>query len=434
MKIQDFITPFLSGNKTKTIIHEIKDLTKKRKGESISTAAKIYERPIARVRQDIGKWRQAMLAAQLPINPNRLLLLNIFWDIILDPHLSAVIQSRKIKTLSKPYQVVNKDGEEDKEKTALLQNKWFRTFMDMALDAKYWGFSLIQFGDLVDNLFSDVEIVSRFNVKPEMGIVVQFPSDMKGISWNDSPYKDWTIFVGDKIDLGLLNKAAPIVIWKKNAMGAWSEYQELFGIPMRIGKTNITDELLLNNMSTMMSTIGRAAWGVFDTEDSIELIAGSTTTNADIYQKMIELLNAELSKLILGQTMTTDDGASRSQAQVHESVANEYAAADQMDLESAINDQLFPMMSALGIDFTGFTFKFDNTENRDATAQWQIDKGLLQFYNLPEDYILEKYGTPVELRPAPLTGFTASDASAKDVQNKIETLYARTAKYYEGIS
>ncbi|MFK5283719.1 hypothetical protein ACI3PL_29500, partial [Lacticaseibacillus paracasei] len=63
-----------------------------------------------------------------------------------------------------------------------------------------------------------------------------------GVFYTDEPYSNWCIGVGSKRDLGLLLKLTPLVIWKKNAMGAWAEYIEKFGVPIRVGKTDSLDK------------------------------------------------------------------------------------------------------------------------------------------------------------------------------------------------
>ena len=67
-------------------------------------------------------------------------------------------------------------------------------------------------------------------------------------------------------------KAAPLVIWKKNALGAWAEYAEVFGVPLRIGKTNVRDEETRANMEGFLKNLGTSSYGLFDTDDLIEIV------------------------------------------------------------------------------------------------------------------------------------------------------------------
>ncbi|MFK5282397.1 hypothetical protein ACI3PL_22835, partial [Lacticaseibacillus paracasei] len=89
------------------------------------------------------------------------------------------------------------------------------------------------------------------------------------VDYTELPYSDWCIGVGQKRDLGLLLKITPLVIWKKNALGAWAEFIEKFGSPIRIGKTDSNDLQSVNNMENMLKNMGVASWGLFKTDDLI---------------------------------------------------------------------------------------------------------------------------------------------------------------------
>jgi hypothetical protein len=176
----------------------------------IKTPIQLY-----RVRTDIFKWRNALTAAQSLTSPQRFSLYQLYQEFDLDAHLTAAIMQRKNLTLSKEFEVYNKDGEEDEEKSKLLKTKWFRDLLSYALDSIFYGYSLVQFGDLVNDEFKTVDLVPRIYVKPELHIVTNSYADITGNDYLESPYKEWCIGIGERYDLGLLNKAAPLLIWKK---------------------------------------------------------------------------------------------------------------------------------------------------------------------------------------------------------------------------
>jgi phage gp29-like protein len=90
----------------------------------------------------------------------------------------------------------------------------------------------------------------------------------------------------DAYDLGIFMKAAPLVLWKKNAMGAWAEFIEKFGSPIRIGKTDSTDQQSVDNMEGMLRNMGVAAWGLFKTDDIIELVESSHTDAYEVFKNI----------------------------------------------------------------------------------------------------------------------------------------------------
>ena len=134
------------------------------------------------------------------------------------------MNARKNKVLGNPFKLVDKNGKEVPDATLLFQTQWFFDFQNFALDSIFWGYSLIQLNDIVDDKFSSVELYPRIFVKPKFSIITDDPYAIVGIDYKEEPYASWCVWVGDDCDLGLLNKAAPYVIIKRNGLSAWNEY------------------------------------------------------------------------------------------------------------------------------------------------------------------------------------------------------------------
>jgi hypothetical protein len=375
------------------------DITKTQPMEANIRRVVTWEQQIQRIRQDIQKWRTAVKQAESVYFPNRYLLYQTYKDVVLDAHLSGAMQQRTLNAANSGWQMVNKtDGLVNEEATKLFETTWFQKFLYYAMESKFWGHSLIQLGDLEDDKFNEIELIPRHYVKPEFCIVTQHAAGTAGERYDVDPYIDWVISVGEKRDLGLLMKASPYVIWKKNTMGAWSEHAEIFGSPLRIGKTDTRDELTRSNMENMMSQMGSAPWAVVDKEDLVEIIEGGKKDVSRIYGGLVDLMNKEISKLILGQTMTMDDGSSRSQAEVHERVAKQVEQADKEFLCSTVNDILFPVLKRHGFKVDSIRFEFVEKDQLKITDQADFDIELIKSgkYHIDPEYILSKYGTPVE--------------------------------------
>jgi phage gp29-like protein len=367
--------------------------------ENAQILARITERQLTRQKQDIQKWRNAISIAESKFNPSRVELTRIFNDIVLDAHLSALMQTRSLAILSTEYKFVNPDGSENDDVEDQMHREWFNKYIQYCIDSIFYGFSLIELGDIKNDGFDDIKLIPREYVVPETGIV---KTEMYGLSnygfpFKDEPYSDWNIFIGSN-DLGLLNKAAPLVIWKKNVLGAWSIRADLFGMPIRIGKTNIRNNDSRLMMEQMMREMDVATWGVFDKDDEIEFVETASNDAFKIYDEMVNRTNSELSKLILGQTGTTDEKSYSGSAEVHERIAQMYAYADREFVENCVNDKLIPLMVKHGIMPDGIKFEFCENDELTIDQQFKIDAELLKYYNIPAEYITEKYGTPVEMK------------------------------------
>ena len=357
--------------------------------------------PLYRVTTDLNKFRSAVDTAENIYTPNRFWLLQLYQQTILDAHVTACIQQRKNLILSSEFNVYNKDESENEEKSKILKSKWFLDFIGYALDSIYYGHSLIQFDDIINrngmDEFKEVELVPRQYVRPETHVVTEATSTYEGVDYLELPYINWCIGVGEKRDLGLLLKITPLVIWKKNAIGAWAEYIEKFGSPMRIGKTDSNDLDSVNNMQNMLENMGTSSWGLFKTDDLIELVESSNSDAYNVFDKMIDRCNSEISKLILGQTMTTDDGASRSQAEVHERVLDNVGYSDKQFLYNVNNNQLIPMLNALGFGFEGLYIDIENENEFSLMEKSAFDLALINTgkFTFTPEYIKNNYGSDV---------------------------------------
>ena len=166
-------------------------------------------------KKDIATWRAAWQAAISFDTPNRGRLYDIYTDCMADLHLTGCIGQRKGKTLRKAFRLVGADGKEDTDATRLLQRQWFYDFVDLALDSRFYGHSLIQLGDVVADAggmrFERVELVPRKHVAPEYGVITPDPAaDWRtGIDYRNTDLALWWIEVGGPRDLGLLLKCAP---------------------------------------------------------------------------------------------------------------------------------------------------------------------------------------------------------------------------------
>ena len=355
---------------------------------------KVLQDQLFRFHNTISLWKTAVEEFENPQFPMNVDLIRVYNDAVLDGHLSALIESRKQKTTGSDFKIVDDKGDEIEEQTAMIEKQWFMDAMNHALDSKFFGFSLLQFGDRMGRDFKTVDVVPREYVLQQKSLVKTSPNVFTG-----KPFKSfagWVLPAGNPCDLGLLAKAVPLTVYKKTALGAWADFTDIYGVPLRVGKTNVRDDETRENMAEMLENMRASTWAVVDTDDVVEMVSGTSTDAYQTFQNQIELLNNELSKLMVGSTMTMDSGSSRSQSETHENTTNQIAKADARWMEHWCNTEFIPFLNSYhGFKITG-KFKFDTTEVLTIAEQFDIDKELLKHYKVPASYIVEKYGTPVD--------------------------------------
>ncbi len=348
-------------------------------------------------KKDIACWRQAWGMALNHEQPNRTALYGIYTDVMIDLHLTGCISQRKGKTLQKAFILTDKNGKEDEQARQIFEREWFVDFMDLALDHRYWGHSLIQLGDMVRDenglAFENVELVPRRHVIPEYGVVIREMGDepSKGINYRTGAVADWYIEVGKRNDLGLLLKCAPQSLSKKNMLGYWDTFGEIFGMPIRVAKTMSNDPKDLARIEDMLASMGAAAYGLFPEGTEIDIKESTKGDAYNVYDKRVDRCNSEISKGILNQTMTIDSGSSLSQSETHLEVFENVCKADAMLLKYLINGKLIPKMIKHGFPLQGKFFDWDEAINYTPAEQRELERMLLQYYDIDPNYFQDKY-------------------------------------------
>lgn len=381
----------------------------------------------ALTKKDMRAWRNAWQYAKNVEYPNRVPLYDVYGDVEVDMHLTGCVGQRKGYVLNKSFRIVDRKGVENPELTAIFEAPWFKTFMDLALDAHYWGHSLIQLGDVISvdgtPAFSEVQLVPRRHVIPEYGVIVvrQQEAWQNGYDYRHSEMADWTVEVGGTHDLGMYLKCAQHTIPKKNVCSFWDMFSEIFGIPFRVGKTTSRDSKELGRIEKMLGTMGAAGWALFPEGTEIEIKESTRGDAYNVFDKRIDRANSELSKGVLTETMTTENGSSLSQSEVHLEVLKNLVSKDADNLRDVINFQLIPKMIKHGFPLKGY--RFDWYEGIDFTPEQQIayERLLLENYEVDMKYFIDKYNVPIigKKAPAPVAVPAGKENGKGDGEQKL---------------
>lgn len=356
----------------------------------------------ALTRKDIADWRKAW---QLAINvdePNRQRLYDIYRDTDADGHLSGCVRQRQGFVMAKSFKLVDAAGNESNEALHYFDQSWFKQLCRLALDSVYWGHSLIELGDIVQDgdgcaCYSGVRLIPRKHVIPEYGHVVkQVGDDWKtGIDFHQPPFSNWLIEAGQPDNLGLFLKAAQHTIPKKNMLAFWDTFGEIFGMPMRIAKTASRDDKEIDRLNRMLVEAGASQTAVMPLDTDLEFIESTRGDAYNVYNQRVDRANSELSKLIIGQTMTIEDGSSLSQSQTHLQVFQNLVEEDADMLRDIINNQLLPRMVAHGFPLQGFRFDWDYSTDYTPEQQVAYETMVADRYEVDPSYFAEKYSMPV---------------------------------------
>lgn len=147
--------------------------------------------------------------------------------------------------------------------------------------------------------------------------------------------------MGLPIRRGMARPAAWAFLIQSFALKDWAGFAEIYGVPLRIGKfgPNASDEdkrILLQ----AVRAIANDAAAIIPAGMEMEFAKVEGQHGAAVFGGLIDYVDKQVSKLVLGQTMTSDNGSSRAQAEVHNDVRLDLQAADGKQLGQTITRDL----------------------------------------------------------------------------------------------
>jgi len=141
--------------------------------------------------------------------------------------------------------------------------------------------------------------------------------------------------------------------------------------------------------------MGAAFWSLFPEGTDIEIKESSRGDAYNVYDKRVDRCNSELSKAVLMQTMTIDSGSSLSQSEVHLEIFERVTESDAAMVANVVNGRLLPLMVRHGFPVQGLRFQWNNAASYTPAEQREIERLLLEYYEIPPEYFTDKYGVQI---------------------------------------
>ena len=164
---------------------------------------------------------------------------------------------------------------------------------------------------------------------------------------------------------------------------------------MRIARTTSRDPKEVGRLEQMLKGAGASQYMVASQDTEIEFVESGKGDAFNVYDKRIDRANSELSKLVIGQTMTIEDGSSLSQSETHLEVFENLVESDSTMLRDIVNNQLIPRMVKHGFPVKGLRFEWDNAVDYTPEQQVAYETMIADRYEVDPSYFAEKYSMPV---------------------------------------
>ncbi|RKE81999.1 DUF935 family protein [Chryseobacterium sp. AG363] len=367
-------------------------------------------------RKNIQKWRQSTIAATNPEDPKFSLYHDLVDDLMTDGHLQSQIEMRKSSTLNTDYQVMNRKTKKvNEEITFILQQQWFYKFLDGSIDETIRGTNVAEFLSFQAEKI-EMNFLPRRNVVPTRKKI--FPDITKPafIDYSNPAFDPWLLQIGENFNLGIINNIIPNLIWRRNVMQAWAEFCEKFGMPLITATTNTTDAKSIDLVHEMLLNLGQASVGTFPNGTDIKFQEANRQDAYQVYMQFMQANSNDISKVLVGSTMLSDQGTNRSQTEVHErSLDNRIAQADKRKIQFIVNDQLFPLLRKQGYNISDDdVFEWKTAEQESSlTELWNITSGLItNGYEVQQEWISQTFNIPIEGKKKTLSPDSGANVAA----------------------
>lgn len=291
--------------------------------------------------------------------------ITVYRQLLSDAHVFSCNQSRKSGTLSCEWEIresIKGLTRTNKRAYQMIQEMMekldvYQSITDM-LDAPFFGMSPLEViwensanawvpekvvGKPPEWFVFDAENKLRFRSKDHMLEGEELP-DYKFLlprhhATYQNPYGERT-----------LSRCFWPVAFKKGGFKFWAIFTEKYGMPWVVGKVpRSTNETERAQLLTQLASMVQDAVAVINDDESIVIEESKgKSASAEIYEKLISAANREISKAILGQTLTTelDKGGSYAATKEHMEVRGDIVDQDKRMVAEAF-DQLFSWIVAL---------------------------------------------------------------------------------------
>ena len=356
--------------------------------------------------QDIQSWRRAISAFENQVNPVRTYLYDLYEDMELDGQVEATWGKRCDAVLNKRL-VFKRDGNEDKEIGKLLNSPDMRVFLEELLRSILYGYTLIQvnrvwFDDEEEQYRIDFDLIPRKHVHPEKGF--QCVSREQNMATPDflfmqPPLASYMVWAGKPTSMGIFAKVAQYVIYKRGGFGDWSQFAEMFGMPFRELSYDDYDEATRMKLEQAMEEWGSAGYLIKPKGAELTLHdTGGSTSSAEVYDLLISKCDAAISKIILGNTLTTEQGEIGSQAlgEVHKEAEGEKNESDKLFILSVLNTRFRAVLKRFGFNLQGGKIMYEGLEADWAKLRdkWDVIKEIREVVPVDDDYIYDEFPVP----------------------------------------
>lgn len=338
-----------------------------------------------------------------------------------DAHLLGEAEKRRNAILDVEFQITPASEDARDVKVAEFVQEYFDNLSD-------WDDTIVSLQDAVGKGFSALEInwdvstgqamptdlifieQKRFNFADTNGYLRKYPLLMSDTNMMGEEIPAWKLLFhryggksGHAARSGLYRVCAWMYLFRNYAVKDWMAFLEVFGMPLRLGKYDAgASQEDKEALIAAIQSLGSDAAGIISKNTEIEFIEAlkSGAKGDNPFLAMAEFCGKEISKALLGQTLSADVGDTGSYAasQTHNEVRLDLAKADTRSVAATVRYQLIRPI-------VGFNFGWDTpvpgykaiwTEREDLESLSTVYTNVIGFGQpVSAEHVSERFGIPL---------------------------------------
>lgn len=329
-----------------------------------------------------------------------------------DAHLSGVLETLESQIVGERYMLAKQNDKgrwvKDVDETRKIQGTQFTKIIRGIVEAKLYGYTAIEIlPDLNPRtgLLNEVNIIERRNVLPDQRRIVRRSGIWSpGWDFDDKQYTNNYILINSGT-LGLFSSTTPLILAKKFTMANYVNFSHTYGQPIIHGKTEGESTQDRQRLANEIASAAQNKVVVTGLNDEVDIKTFTMSNSEKIFTGLIEMVNAEVSNLILGSESMA--GATQSYVgatRAHQDIFRDRIAVYREFIENVMNEEIIPRLVAMGYIKDGLQFKYSNRLEMSNKEQIELFAAITDRYEVPPEEVEKTFGITVGKQINLMTG------------------------------
>lgn len=342
-----------------------------------------------------------------------------------DAHIRAVIETLESQILGDRYMLarINEKGKyiKDVAETQKIQNSQFDKIIKGIVEAKLYGYTLIEIMPSIDpktGKLAEVNLIERRNVLPDQKRVVK----RQGLwlpNWDlSSPIYQGNYVLINTGELGLFSATTPLILAKKFTLANYVNFSHTYGQPVIHAKTVSESNTDRKRLANEVANAAQNKIIVTGIEDEVDIKTFTMSNSEKIYTGLIDFANEEVSNLIVGsQSMAGKMQSYVGSTKAHQDVFRDRIEVYRRFIENTMNEEIIPRLVAMGYIKSGLEFKYSNRIEMNNEDRIKLYSLITDKYEVSPDEIEKEFGINVgkQLNVIPNSGIGFTDGGGINI-------------------